>query len=199
MTGLGRRGPGTGSWGTVYTLRQMCGGMETAEPDPPTEMLEMLPMGAADTPANPRSQRRRMLSTKVAAVPAPSPDVDEAEALPGELEPLEWTAKRGPVTEEEALGVLRRRRRNELAQAPKREGAKRAEVPSELPPESARKVPVVNRFPPRYLAIAHARAELEGTNLTAILEEMLVKYATGAPTRPETVSRRLMGLYSRTK
>ncbi|GGO98024.1 hypothetical protein [Wenjunlia tyrosinilytica] len=144
----------------------------------------------------PRARRGRMVTTKPAMTRRPE-GVDEEEALPGELEPLEWTAGRGPITEEEALGVLRRRRRNELAQAPKREGAKRAEVPSELPAEQARKTPVVNRFPPRYLALAHARAEVEGTNLTAILEEMLVKYATGAPTRPETVRRRLLSLYSR--
>ncbi|GHE07334.1 hypothetical protein [Streptomyces alanosinicus] len=122
--------------------------------------------------------------------------VDEDGALPGELEPLQWTPDRGPITEEEALGVLRRRRRNELSQAPKRQNAKRPEIPAELPPEGARKVPVVNRFPARYLAMAHARAEVEETNLTAILEEMLVKYATGKPTRPQTVSRRLLSLYT---
>ncbi|MDA5282534.1 hypothetical protein [Streptomyces sp. Isolate_45] len=70
-------------------------------------------------------------------------------------------------------------------------------MPTELPAVGDRKVPVVNRFPARYLAIAHARAEVEGTNLTAILEEMLVKYATGKPTRPQTVSRRLLSLYTR--
>ncbi|GGN67287.1 hypothetical protein GCM10011579_039680 [Streptomyces albiflavescens] len=137
-----------------------------------------------------------MVTAKAAMTRRPE-GVDEAHALPGELEPLEWTPNRGPITEQEALGVLRRRRRNELNQAPKREGAKRPEVPSELPAEDSRKVPVVNRFPARYLAMAHARAEVEGTNLTAILEEMLVKYATGKPTRPQTVSRRLLSLYTR--
>ncbi|OIV39154.1 hypothetical protein BIV57_02150 [Mangrovactinospora gilvigrisea] len=137
-----------------------------------------------------------MVTAKPAMARRPE-GVAEDEALPGELEPLEWEANRGPVTEDEALGVLRRRRSNELSQAPKRAGAKRAEIPTELPPEEARKVSVVNRFPPRYLAMAYARAEIENTNLTAILEEMLVKYATGSPTRPETVKRRLLSLYSR--
>lgn len=156
----------------------------------------MLPMGVPDASAQTRAQRRRMLAAKAAMANRPE-GVDESEALPGELEPLEWTPERGPVTERETLGVLRRRRRNELAQAPKREGAKRAEVPTELPDADARKVPVVNRFPPRYLAMAHARAEMEGTNLTAILEEMLVEYATGTPASPETVGRRLRALYAR--
>ncbi|WP_369201011.1 hypothetical protein [Streptomyces sp. PU-14G] len=137
-----------------------------------------------------------MVSTKAVPV-SPSEAMNDTSALPGEWEPLQWSRGRGPVTEDEALGVLRRRRRNELRQAPKREGAKRAEVPTELPAESDRKIPVVNRFPPRYLAMAHARAEVEGTNLTAILEEMLVKYAMGKPTRPQTVSRRLLSLYTR--
>ncbi|MGW0704887.1 hypothetical protein ACWD4G_02740 [Streptomyces sp. NPDC002643] len=136
-----------------------------------------------------------MVTSKAALTRRPD-GVDEEQALPGELEPLEWTPNRGPITEAEALGVLRRRRRNELSQAPKRQGAKRPEIPSELPPGDARKVPVINRFPARYLAMAHARAEVEGTNLTAILEEMLVKYATGKPTRPQTVSRRLLSLYT---
>lgn len=150
-------------------------------------------MSTSETPR--RSQRRRMVTSKSVLTRRPD-GVDESEALPGELEPLAWTPNRGPVTEAEALGVLRRRRRNELSQAPKRVGAKRPEVPDELPPEYARKVPVVNRFPARYLAMAHARAEIEGTNLTAILEEMLVKYATGRPSRPQTVSRRLLSLYT---
>jgi hypothetical protein len=137
-----------------------------------------------------------MVTTKTAMTRRPE-GVDESSALPGELAPLEWTPGRGPVTEEEALGVLRRRRLNELAQRPKREGSRRPEVPDELPASDARKTPVVNRFPARYLALAHARAELEGTNLTAILEELLVAYANGTPSRPETVHRRLLALYSR--
>lgn len=153
-------------------------------------------MSTPDLPERQYPQRRRMVATKVAMTRRPD-GLEEEDALPGESEPLEWTPNRGPITESEALGVLRRRRRNELTQAPKREGAKRAEVPTELPEEDARKVSVVNRFPPRYLAMAHARAEVEGTNLTAILEEMLVKYAMGKPTRPQTVSRRLLSLYNR--
>ena len=55
-----------------------------------------------------------------------------SEALPGELKPLPWDPRRGPITDAEALGVLRRRRRVELAGAPKSRG-RRSPVPAELP------------------------------------------------------------------
>lgn len=111
-------------------------------------------------------------------------------ALPGELKPLDWVEGRGPITADEALGVLRRRRRVDLAGQPKSPGP-RGGVPDDLPPESAPKKASVFRFPPRAMAFAHARAELEGVPLTAVLEEMLAAYADGPPGRPEDVQERL--------
>lgn len=111
-------------------------------------------------------------------------------ALPGELKPLDWVPGRGPITADEALGVMRRRRRVELAGHPKSPGS-RGGVPDELPPASAPKKASVFRFPPRVMAFAHARAELEGVPLTAVLEELLRAYAESAPQRPEDVRDRL--------
>lgn len=112
------------------------------------------------------------------------------DALPGELKPLPWVPGRGPITDEEALGVARRRCRVELAGQPKTSG-QRSSVPDELPAQCAPKKAAVFRLPARAMAVAHARAELEGVPLTAVLEEMLVAYATGAPQPPEEVHARL--------
>lgn len=111
--------------------------------------------------------------------------------LPGEDMPLMYTPGRGPITEDEALGVLRRRRRVDLAYRPKRPDVKRPTVPDELPDAAAPKQTSVSRFPPRALAVAYARAEIEDVPLTAILEEALIIYAEGAPESPETVKQRL--------
>ncbi|WP_168582981.1 hypothetical protein [Gephyromycinifex aptenodytis] len=112
------------------------------------------------------------------------------DALPGELKPLPWVPDRGPITDAEALGVARRRRRVELAGQPKTTG-QRSGVPQELPADSSPKKAAVFRLPARAMAIAHARAEMEGVPLTAVLEEMLVAYAGGAPQNPEEVQQRL--------
>lgn len=112
------------------------------------------------------------------------------DALPGELKPLDWFPGRGPITDDEALGVMRRRRRVELAGQPKSSG-RRDGVPQELPAQSAPKKAAVFRLPARTMALAHARAEMEGVPLTAVLEEILVAYATGDPQRPDDVQQRL--------
>lgn len=112
------------------------------------------------------------------------------EALPGELKPLEWSADRGPITDEETLGVLRRRRRVELAGPPKASG-RRSPVPAELPSADAPRKPTMFRLPPRLLARAHARAELEAVPLTTIIEQLLVDYASGRPQPPKEVHERL--------
>lgn len=112
------------------------------------------------------------------------------EALPGELKPLDWFQGRGPITEEEALGVLRRRRRVELAGVPKSQG-RRAEVPDGLPASGGPKKAAVFRLPERVMAFAHARAEMEGIPLTTVLEEKLREYAEGAPDAPAVVEERL--------
>lgn len=109
--------------------------------------------------------------------------------LPGELKPLDWRSDRGPISDDEALGVLRRRRRVELAGQATR--GRRAGVPDRLPDHRAPKKPTVFRLPARALARAHARAELEGVPLTAIVEELILAYADGAPQEPELVQERL--------
>ena len=111
------------------------------------------------------------------------------QALPGELKPREWSADRGPIRDAEALGVLRRRRRVELAGPAK--AARRAPVPEQLPDPQAPRKPTMFRLPPVLLARAHARAELEAVPLTTIVEELLAGYAAGAPQSPATVRERL--------
>lgn len=110
--------------------------------------------------------------------------------LPGELKPLVWHPGRGPITDEETLGVMRRRKRVDLAGRP-RSTTRRGRVPEELPAEGAPKKPAVFRLPPRALGRAHARAEMEGIPLTTILEEFLLSYASGQPESPESVVRRI--------
>lgn len=113
-----------------------------------------------------------------------------SEALPGELKPLPWSPDRGPITDDEALGVLRRRRRVDLAGAPKSRG-RRSPVPAELPGTTAARKPTMFRLPPRLVARAHARAEMEQVPLTAVVEELLAGYADGIPESPDTVRQRL--------
>lgn len=113
-----------------------------------------------------------------------------SEALPGELKPLDHVPGRGPITDDEALGVLRRRRRVELAGQPKTSG-RRSGVPEGLPEPGAPKKPSVFRLPARAVARAHARAEMEGVPLTTIVEELLVAYADGSPEPPRSVHERL--------
>src|SRR5690625_1693325 len=86
---------------------------------------------------------------------------------------------------------MRRRRRVDLAYRPKRPGATRPPAPQQLPASDAHKQTSVSRFPPRILAFAYARAEIEEIPLTAILEEALTKYAEGPPQSPEAVKERL--------
>ena len=47
------------------------------------------------------------------------------------------------------------------------------------------------RLPPRLVARAHARAEMEQVPLTAVVEELLAGYADGIPESPDTVRQRL--------
>jgi hypothetical protein len=109
------------------------------------------------------------------------PDQTLAPLLPGEDAPLAWRAGRGPVTEDEALGVARRLARRALAI--KRPGT-RAPIPEEVPSELANRVSSIHRMPPRVLAFARARAELEGRTLTDVVEGALRAYGKGAPERP---------------
>jgi len=139
-----------------------------------------------------RSRRRVRRGLYTAGATAPELSDDEA-TLPGETGPLTWEPGRGPVTGQEALGVLRRRRRQELA----RSGKGNEELPTELPEENEKKTAQLTRLPPHYLAFAHARAEIEGTNLTAVFEEFLIQYSLGKPQDPEEVAERQMKLFRR--
>lgn len=47
------------------------------------------------------------------------------------------------------------------------------------------------RFPPLLMDRAKTRAEMEDVTLTSIMEDMLRRYAKGAPQEPEAVKKRL--------
>lgn len=104
------------------------------------------------------------------------------DVLPGELAPLEYIDGRGPITEQEALGVARRFARKEIANG--RRNTK-ITVPDALPNEGENKTSHIFRLPPRDVAFAKARAEMEGLSLTAIVEAAIHAYAHGAPTSAE--------------
>jgi hypothetical protein len=126
------------------------------------------------------------------------------DALPGELAALERRARRTkPVTEQEALGVWRRKKRADIANglaggdrkvldrlvrkglpAEAEEG-----VPDELPGWDSKKIVLTMRIHPRLRALADALAELEGTNLTSLVELALWKLVNSPPRDPATVER----------
>ncbi|NKS56327.1 hypothetical protein GS504_01695 [Rhodococcus hoagii] len=137
-----------------------------------------------------KTGRGRVIAQDVRRHDPNASKISPKKALPGETEPLAYTPGRGPITDDEILGVMRRQRR-ENKKATEKGNVARAEVPDELPPVTARKTAFMVRLPPYFLAAAKARAEVEGTNVTAIIEEHIIKYATGKPTAPATVTRRL--------
>jgi len=98
--------------------------------------------------------------------------------LPGEDGPLDMRYGGEPITADEALGVARRLARKELAVG--RRNTKLV-VPEELPPVTIAKTSHIFRLPPRSVAYARARAEMEGTTLSAIVEEALDAYGRGVP------------------
>lgn len=125
-------------------------------------------------------------------------------ALPGEAEPLKpRRGRNAPVTEAEALGVMRRKRRAEVAK--QHYGAQlppdvvegglpeelEAEVPGELPGWTTKKVPVTFRLPPRLRAYIDALSELEGANFAAELELALWQ-AVQQPPRSRQQMRQLL-------
>lgn len=128
-------------------------------------------------------------------VAAPQP------VLPGESAPLTCAEGRTePVTEEEALGVLRRQKRYDLAE--RYDGADMAalraaglpadmeeQVPAGLPAWTDTKPRVTQRFPPRLWAMLEALAELEGTNVTALMELTLFERSRQAPRGPAQFNR----------
>jgi hypothetical protein len=112
-----------------------------------------------------------------------------ADELPGEFEALTWHAGRGAVTEQEALGVARRQQRLHAK--------RRAELITELPAGDETKHISVYRLPPRALMFAKARAEIERTTLTAVLEAFLTEYAFGTPDDPDVVLAHQLELHER--
>lgn len=106
-------------------------------------------------------------------------------SLPGETAPLQFELGRGPITEDEALGVARRHARREITMG--RLNSKTV-VPDVLPAEDANRVSSIYRLPPRVVAVAKARAEMEGDTMTAVIERLLREYAAGTPTAPSAVA-----------
>lgn len=92
-------------------------------------------------------------------------------ALPGEFSPLTARTGGSPATEEEALGVMRRRAR-ESGNA----------VPSALPlPSDPSQIISVRVSNPRVVAVARATAELEGRTLNDAINDFLASYSASAP------------------
>lgn len=100
-------------------------------------------------------------------------------ALPGEFEPLTWQPGRGPVTAEEALGVERGKQRAG--------GKTEQELLQELPSDEEKKETASFRLPARVMLFAKARAQVERTSLTAVVQAALTGYARGIPQEPEAV------------
>jgi len=130
---------------------------------------------------------------------------EEAGDLPSDEATLRYEPGRDtPVTADEALLVLRRRRRAELVRQYAEADAKSmkaagkpatlaaaledpAEMPTKLPPWNVRKVPVQQRLPQPLHALAVAHAEIEGSNLTAEIEMLLWKLVRQPPRDPQVV------------
>jgi len=130
--------------------------------------------------------------------------VRDARALPGETGALEYEPGRGPVTDEEALGVMRRRKGAQLARMYAEstpdalaqrglpltlEEALERHLPTELPPRDKAKEVTSISLPPRLMARLVARAEVEGRNLNALIEMLLWRLDREPPQDPEQVRR----------
>ncbi len=132
--------------------------------------------------------RRLRASGADATVKDPSQIVAVKNGLPGENEPLTYRPGRTePVTEAEALGVIRRRKRAEL----KKRGVPPRKMDEQLPTELAKwsdaKEPATLRYQPRLRALADAHAEIEGTNFSALIEELLTAHILKPPRDPGEV------------
>lgn len=120
--------------------------------------------------------------------------VPEGDLLPGEIEPLVWQPGRDhPVTEAEALGVVRRRER---IAAEKKE--QEPQLTESLPDWNAPKAKQILAFPPRLYWLAVALAELEGTNWAAATEELWLERISRAPRDPKIVEQRQQELLDST-
>jgi hypothetical protein len=131
-----------------------------------------------------------------------------AGSLPGEAAPLlHESGRTRPVSADEALGILRRKRRREIieqyANAVGDSAASEALAAAGYPPTAeaaltnpemmieqlpgfgSRKLLVNFRFPPQLKAMADAAAELAGTNVTAMTELLWWQFLHGAPMGPQ--------------
>ncbi len=133
--------------------------------------------------------------------------------LPGEAAPLVYEPRRRrPISTDEALGILRRKRRREIIEQyanaagdpvalealeaagyppTAAEALTSAELMLEaLPGFDSRKLITNFRFPPRLKAMAEAAAELAGTNVTAMTELLWWQFLQGAPFSPQDFENR---------
>lgn len=148
-----------------------------------------IPRNLAKVPPEPKSSRHITRSdlpiTSIRCTMANMTDSTPVNApvdvLPGELEPVPMTWARAPISHNEALGVARRFARAELVRA---RGGQRREVPDALPTHGEQKSSVMFRLDEHDLAVARARAEAEGINLTAVVAAALSAYAAGRPGTP---------------
>ena len=97
--------------------------------------------------------------------------------LPGEddILPMRWGGD--AITADEALGVSRRHARLLAKHGRPHKNA----IVDELPPTDAPLVAISLRLPPRLMAFARAKAEMEGRTITQILEWALKEYITNSP------------------
>lgn len=137
-----------------------------------------------------RGQRRRLRSgptDRSHLYPDVAQAVPEDQALPGELRLLAYAPGRThPVTDEEALGVARRKYRTDIASGKERVDP----LPDALPPHDTQKASVHTRLAARVVSLMQARAELEGTNSANVLDEYALRYALGVPENPQEAGQR---------
>lgn len=102
---------------------------------------------------------------------------DAAPLLPGEAGPLPMRHGGAPITDAEALGVARR-----LARTARRPVTSLdATELTELPPVAAPAIQAAFRLSPRLLMFVRAKAEMENTTVTRIIEDALEGYAGSSP------------------
>lgn len=103
--------------------------------------------------------------------------------LPGEAGPLPLRVRGLPISEREALGVARRHAR--LLGERGRHG--RGTEPPESFPVDAPPVMASYKIPPRVLAYARARCEMEGVSVTDLVLAALIAYGEGNPATPTVI------------
>lgn len=111
--------------------------------------------------------------------------VPEGPLLPGEAAPLVYEAGRThPVTDEEALGTLRR-----LARLKAQHMGVEPELPEALPSPLAVQEKVVLNLSPYVKALLTAHALIEGTNFARLMEGLALERLQQPPREPALVRR----------